>query len=107
MSGQVLTRGRRPHRLPPVQVVVRLVMARSLRQAASTAELLDRVVDRDLALVRALPVHQRARPVEKLAALVMLAQTYRYYANGWISRRELRRRSRVIFDELTAFIVDC
>jgi len=82
-------------------------MARSLRQAAATAELLDRIVDRDLALVRALPVHQRGRPVEKLAALVMLAQAYRHYGNGWISRRELRRRSRVTFDELSAFIVDC
>lgn len=84
--------------------LIRLIMARSLRQAALTADLLDRIVDRDLDLVRALPVHLRGRHVEKLAALVMLAQAYRHYAVGWIGRRELRRRSRATFERLTAFI---
>ncbi|HEY3262528.1 MAG TPA: hypothetical protein VGJ95_20045 [Pseudonocardiaceae bacterium] len=106
MSGQVLVRSRPPRRPTPVQLLMRLVMARSLRQAATTAKLLDRLVDRDLALLRGLPVHERARPVEKLAELVMLAQAYRHYANGWIGRRELRRRSRATFDRLAAFIVD-
>ena len=106
MSGQVLTRGRPSRRLTPVQLLVRVVMARTLRQAAATAELLDRIVDRDLDLVRTLPVHERARPVEKLAALVMLAQAYRHYSNGWIGRRELRRRSRATFEQLAAFIAE-
>jgi hypothetical protein len=104
MTTRVLTRTRPPRRLAPA--LARLVLGRSLRQAAATADLLDRIVDRDLALVRALPVHQRTRPVEKLAALVMLAQAYRHYAAGWITRRELRRRSRATFDQLTAFISD-
>jgi hypothetical protein len=104
MSGQVLARSKAPRRFAPV--LLRLVMSRSLRQAAATAQLLDRIVDRDLELVRALPVHERARPVEKLVALVMLAQAYRYYAAGWIGRRELRRRSRATFDQLTAYILD-
>lgn len=102
MAGRMLTLSA-PRRLTPA--LVRLVSARSLRQAAATAELLDRIVDRDLELIRALPVHDRARPVEKLAALVMLAQAYRHYATGWIGRRELRRRSRRTFDELTALSV--
>ncbi len=89
MTTTTLTRSR-PQR--------RLVVGRSVRQAAATAELLDRIVDRDLELVRALPIQHRARPAEKLAALVLLAQAYRHYSVGWIGRRELRRRSRAIFD---------
>lgn len=81
-------------------------MARSQRQAAATADLLDRIVDRDLVLVRALPAHERARPVEKLAALVMLAQAYRHYAMGWIGRGELRRHSRTTLERLTAYMAD-
>jgi hypothetical protein len=104
MNVPVLTRSCPVRRAIPAQLVIRVLMARSLRQAAATAELLDRIVDRDLALVRALPVHQRGRPVEKLAALVMLAQAYRHYASGWIGRRELHRRSRATFAELTAYI---
>jgi len=101
MGVRVVTRGH-PARRPQI----RFVSARSRRQAAATAALLDRIVDRDLALVRAMPVHQRGRHVEKLAVLVMLAQAYRHYAAGWIGRRELRRRSRATFDQLTAYIVD-
>lgn len=104
MSGPALTRSRPLRRRAPVPVLVRFVMARSVRKAATTAQLLERIVDRELELVRALPVHQRARPVEKLAAMVMLAQAYRHYANGWIGRAELRRRSRATFDELATFI---
>jgi len=101
MPVRVLSRGHPPRRIP-----IRFVRARSRRQAAATATLLDRIVDRDLALVRAMPVHQRGRQVDKLAAIVMLAQAYRHYAMGWIGRRELRRRSRATFDRLTEFIVD-
>jgi len=97
MKTEVLTRGRSQRR----PVVGRL----SRRSAATaTAELLDRIVDRDLELVRALPVYQRTRPAEKLAAMVLLAQAYRHYAAGWIGRRELRTRSRAIFDDLTNLI---
>lgn len=76
------------------------------RRAARTADLLDRIVDRDVRLVRDLPVHLRSRHVDKLAAMVMLAQAYRHYANGWITRRELRRRSHVTFGVLAQFICD-
>jgi hypothetical protein len=106
MNGPTLARARPPHRITPVLALANLVRSRSHRRAAATAELLDRIVDRDVALVRALPVHRRHRPVEKLAALVMLAQAYRHYANGWISRAELRRRSRATFDMLAAYIAD-
>jgi hypothetical protein len=102
MTSQVLTS--RPQRHLPL-IMIRWLSGRSVRKAAATAEQLDRIVDRDLELVASLPVPQRARPVEKLAALVMLAQAYRHYAAGWITRRELRRRSRAIFDELTTLIV--
>jgi hypothetical protein len=101
MTSQVLTP--RPQRRIPL-IMIRRLAGRSVRRATATAELLDRIVDRDLELVASLPVPQRARPVEKLAALVMLAQAYRHYANGWITRRELRRRRRAIFDELTILI---
>ena len=107
MDGQVSTTDQLSRRPTLVQLLIRLATARSVRRAAATAALLDRIVDRDLVLLRALPIHQRARPVEKLAALVMLAQTYRHYAAGWIGRAELRRRSRVTFDQLTALVADC
>lgn len=88
------------HRLAPT--LIRLVWRRSRPRAVQVAELLDWIVDHDLELVRALPVHRRTRPVERLAALVMLAQAYRHYSAGWIGRRELRRRSRQAFEELEA-----
>lgn len=89
----------------------RLVLSRFFRRdahrrAAHTADLLDRIVDRDVQLVRDLPVHLRNRHVDKLAAMVMLAQAYRHYANGWITRPELRRRSHATFQVLAAFICD-
>jgi hypothetical protein len=80
-------------------------MVRRRSRAMHAAVLLDRVVDRDLELVRVLPVHRRTRPVERLAALVMLAQAYRHYSAGWISRRELRHRSRQAFAELNSAVL--
>jgi hypothetical protein len=103
MRGRVATPDR-PAGLTPIQLLVARVRARSRRQAAATATLLDRIVDRELVLVRAMPAHERARQVDKLAALVMLAQAYRHHAMGWIGRRELRRRSRSTFDQLSAYI---
>ena len=66
------------------------------------ADFLDGLVDTELEFVRRLPVHLRARPVELLAVLVMLAQDYRYYAQGRINRRELRHRAQRAVDDLDA-----
>jgi hypothetical protein len=103
MRGRVVTPDR-PAGLSPIQLLVARVRARSRRQAAATATLLDRIVDRELALMRAMPVHLRARQVDKMAALVMLAQAHRHHARGWIGRRELRRRSRTTFDLLSTYL---
>lgn len=64
----------------------------SRQQAARVAQALDRIVERDLELVRALPMDRRAARVDRLAAIVTLSQAYRCFARGWINRRELRRR---------------
>jgi hypothetical protein len=61
-------------------------------QAARVAEALDRIVERDLELVRAIPLNRRAAYTDRLAGIVMLSQAYRHFARGWINRRELRRR---------------
>lgn len=66
---------------------------RRSRMACETAAVLDRVIEAELEFLRRVPVQLRAQPAEVLAVLVMLAQDYRYYARGWIGRRELRRRS--------------
>lgn len=68
-------------------------VARRGRAARREADFLDRLVDAELEFVRRLPVHVRAEPAEALAVLVMLAQDHRHYAQGWISRRALRRRA--------------
>lgn len=66
---------------------------RRSRTARLEADFLDRLVDAELEFIRRLPVHLRGRPAEALAVLVMLAQDHRHYAQGWISRRALRRRA--------------
>jgi hypothetical protein len=66
---------------------------RRSRTAQLEAEFLDRLVDAELEFIRRLPVHLRSKPAEALAVLVMLAQSHRHYAQGWISRRELRGRA--------------
>lgn len=76
------------------------------RQAARAAVALSRIVDRDLVLVRAMPLERRARQADRLAAIVLLAQAYRHFANGWIGRRELRRRLRSGQDELIRCLQD-
>jgi hypothetical protein len=63
------------------------------RAAAREADFLDGLVDAQLKFLRRLPMHQRGGLAEALAVLVMLAQDHRYCAQGWISRRELRRRA--------------
>lgn len=68
-------------------------IVRRSRTARLEADFLDRLVDAELEFIRRLPVHLRSRPAEALAVLVMLAQDHRHYAQGWISRRTLRRRA--------------
>lgn len=78
---------------------------RSTRAARDTADFLDHLVDAELEFLRRLPVHLRPRPAEALAVLVILAQDHRYYALGWLSRRELRRRSERALSDLDALRV--
>lgn len=73
---------------------------RRSRVARDTAAALDRLVEAELEFLRRVPVQPRARPAEALAVLVMLAQDHRYYALGWIGRRELRRRSERALSDL-------
>ncbi|MGH4017434.1 MAG: hypothetical protein ACRDSL_26630 [Pseudonocardiaceae bacterium] len=72
------------------------------RTARLEADFLDRLVDAELEFIRRLPVHLRSRPAEALAVLVMLAQDHRHYAQGWISRRALRRRAERAVADLDA-----
>lgn len=66
--------------------------SRRVKRALDSARVLDEVVANQLALVSRLPEDGRRRAADFLAELVMLAQAYRHYAAGWISRRELERR---------------
>ncbi len=65
---------------------------RHRRAMTREADYLDDLVDAELEFMRQLPADQRDRPAQALALLVLLAQDYRHYGQGWISRRELRRR---------------
>jgi hypothetical protein len=76
----------------------------SRRAVVREADFLDGVVDTQLEFIRGLPMHRRAGPVEALAALVMLAQDHRYCAQGWITRRELRARTRRTIAALEALL---
>jgi hypothetical protein len=97
-----LAGGRHPCMLVPM--LVRGRFGPNRRQAARAAEALSRIVDCDLELVRAVPIGRRARQSDRLAALDLSAQAYRHYANGWIGRRELRRRLRAQLDELVKIV---
>lgn len=59
---------------------------------AREADFLDGLVDAQLDLITVLPMHRRDELAEALGVLVMLAQDHRHCAQGWITRRELRRR---------------
>ncbi|HEU5473173.1 MAG TPA: hypothetical protein VFV67_21220 [Actinophytocola sp.] len=65
---------------------------RRVRRALESARVIDQVVNNQLALVPRLTEEGRRRAAEYLAELVMLAQAYRHFAAGWITRRELERR---------------
>jgi hypothetical protein len=69
-------------------------LGRGAQRALAAARALDDVVSDQLAVVSRLPQGARARGADYLAELVMLAQSYRHYARGWISKRELERRGR-------------
>ncbi len=75
---------------------------RRRRTVAREADFLNDLVDGELEFMRQLPTDLRAGPTEALAILVMLAQDYRHYAQGWISRRELRRRVERALTDLDA-----
>jgi hypothetical protein len=76
---------------------------RRSRRALAAANMLDEVVNSQLALLAGLPERSRRRSANYLAELVMLAQAYRHYANGWLDRKELDRRSRVALSKLDNF----
>ena len=88
---------RKPSGIPGQQVELPRTWNRfgSLRRrtARLEADFLDDLVDAELTFMRQLPVHLRDGPTDALAVLVMLAQDYRHYAQGWINRRELRHRA--------------
>lgn len=66
--------------------------SRRARRALDSANVLDQVVESQLPLVSRLPEASRHRAADYLAELVLLAQSYRHHAAGWITRRELERR---------------
>ncbi|MDQ3761476.1 MAG: hypothetical protein M3460_07180 [Actinomycetota bacterium] len=72
------------------------------RAGEREANFLDGLVDAQLEFIRQLPMHQRDGLAEALAVLVMLAQQHRHYAQGWISRRELRHRVGCALTDLDA-----
>jgi hypothetical protein len=74
---------------------------RRARRALRSAQVLDEVVEAQLALVSRLPEDSRRRAADYLAELVMLAQSYRHFAAGWITRRELERRGATTMERLT------
>ena len=73
---------------------------RRVKRALRSAQVLDEVVAAQLALVSRLPEDSRRRAADYLAELVMLAQSYRHFAAGWITRRELERRGTVTMERL-------
>ena len=89
---------RQPSEIPGQQVELprtwnRFGALRRRRMAWLEADFLNDLVDAELTFMRQLPVHLRDGPTDALAILVMLAQDYRHYAQGWINRRELRHRT--------------
>lgn len=67
---------------------------RARRRALESARLIDDVVAAQLPLVARLPEDRRRGAADHLAELVLLAQSYRHHAHGWIGKRELDARAR-------------
>lgn len=72
------------------------------RRALRYAQILDDIVDSQVTVLPYLPEAQRQRSADYLAELVSLAQAYRHFAAGWISRGELQRRARESLGHLEA-----
>ncbi|WP_424183666.1 hypothetical protein ACOBQX_16960 [Actinokineospora sp. G85] len=62
-------------------------------RALATAIAIERLVDDRVAAVLSLPEESRGRHADHLAELVFLAEAHRAYGKGWLSKRELDRRS--------------
>lgn len=75
-------------------------LGRGAQRALAAARALDDVVTDQLPVVARLPEDLRVRAADYLTELVMLAQAYRHYAQGWISRNELERRGRATTERL-------
>jgi hypothetical protein len=76
--------------------------SRRAKRALDSAQVLEDVVANQLTLVSRLPEDGRRRAADFLAELVMLAQHYRHYAAGWISRKELEQRGFATMRRLAA-----
>ncbi|WP_460958121.1 hypothetical protein [Parasphingorhabdus pacifica] len=70
------------------------------RRALRSAQVLDDVVNSQLRLVPHLSAEARRESADYLAELVMLAQVYRHFAAGWISRHELEHRGNAAMHRL-------
>ncbi|MEV0082442.1 hypothetical protein [Saccharopolyspora sp. NPDC050642] len=68
--------------------------------ALCAAQVLDEVVDSQAGSLPRLPEDLRRRHADHLAELVLLAQAYRHYAAGWITRQELERCGRIAVQRL-------
>ncbi|EWC58328.1 hypothetical protein UO65_6394 [Actinokineospora spheciospongiae] len=71
------------------------------RRALATASSIERLVGDRVGQVRDLPEDARGRHADHMAELVLLAQAYRHFGRGWISKRELDRRAAAATRELT------
>ncbi|MBB5154251.1 hypothetical protein [Saccharopolyspora phatthalungensis] len=80
----------------PTKLIPGWRRARALR----CAQVLDEVVNSQVGLLPQLPVELRRRCADQLAELVLLAQSYRHFAAGWISRQELELRGAVTLGRL-------
>lgn len=72
--------------------MLRMKPMRRRRRARRAARVLDELVDAQAPLLPELPENRQASAADYLAELAHLADTYRYYADGWIDRAELEQR---------------
>lgn len=82
-------------------VILRMGFFRGRRHARRAAGVLDELVDAQVELLPQLPESRRANAADYLAELALLADTYRYYADGWIEREELERRGNDTIERLS------